>query len=134
MGTEKVRAGLLRQAMGPQARADRATLAVPEDVLWSPLQLPPAGEAPDIEPMAMRVPEECFYIRFGNFDNYLWLKRLTREHGGDIGRMITLRGHDPQLNAKMERQLAIAEPRHDEKRHAQERKLGAQPRPAERLT
>jgi hypothetical protein len=34
---------------------------------------------------------------------------LTQEHGGDIGRMVTLRGHDAKLNKKMERQLAVEE-------------------------
>ncbi|MBP89085.1 MAG: hypothetical protein CMJ64_20610 [Planctomycetaceae bacterium] len=109
VGTEKVRAVLLRQAMESQPAAERAALPVPADVLWSPLPVPTAGVAADIEPIAMRVPEECFYIRFGTFDNYLWLSRLTREYGGDIGRMVTLRGYDARLSEKVQRQLAVHE-------------------------
>lgn len=109
VGTEKVRAGLMRQAMQAQPAAERATLPLPADVLWSPLAVPLDAGSPQIEPIAKRVPEECFYIRFGSFDNYLWLSQLTREYGGDIGRMVTLRGHDPALNAKTQQQLVLQE-------------------------
>jgi hypothetical protein len=94
VGTEKIRVGLMRQAMQPSAGAAPLDFPVPPDVLWTPLVLPPGEIVPAIEPIAMRVPEECFYIRFGSFDNYLWLSRLMREYGGDIGRMVTLRGYD----------------------------------------
>lgn len=109
-GTEKLRAGLMREAMrnsGPPATP--ADQPLPGDVFWSPEVLPPIGEVPNIEPLAFHVPEECFYIRFGNFANYMWFSRLTREFGGDIGRMVTLRGHDAGLNAKSERQMVLHE-------------------------
>ncbi|MDA1055070.1 MAG: hypothetical protein O3C40_32000, partial [Planctomycetota bacterium] len=109
-GTEKVRAGLMREAMQaanqPAAPADQP---IPGDVFWSGEVPPASGELPDIEPIALRVPEECFYIRFGTFENYLWLSKLTREYGGDIGRMVTLRGHDAGLNEKSQRQLVLYE-------------------------
>ncbi|MBI2478291.1 MAG: hypothetical protein HYV60_06505, partial [Planctomycetia bacterium] len=94
-GAENVRAGLMREAMqglGPGSAP--ANLPIPGDVFWTPEVLPAIGDIPNVEPIAIHVPEECFYIRFGSFENYLWLSKLTREHGGDIGRMVTLRGHD----------------------------------------
>ena len=109
-GTENVRAGLMREAMQPTRQpAAPADQPIPGDVFWSPEVLPAIGEVPNIEPMALRIPEECYYIRFGNFQNYLWLSRLTREYGGDIGRMVMLRGHDAGLNEKTERQLVLRE-------------------------
>lgn len=109
-GTENVRAGLMREAMQPTRQpAPPADQPIPGDVFWSPEVLPAIGEAPHVEPIAFRVPEECFYIRFGNFENYLWQSRLMREYGGDISRMLTLRGHDAGLNEKMERQLVLYE-------------------------
>jgi len=41
----------------------------------------------------MHVPEECFYVRFGRFSNYLWLNHLLDDYGGDLAQMITLRAH-----------------------------------------
>lgn len=109
-GTEKVRAALMREAMrSSNEPASAANLPIPGDVMWSPVVLPAIGEAPDVEAMALHVPEECFYVRFGSYENYLWLSRLTREYGGDIERMLTLRGHDAGLNAKTERQLVLEE-------------------------
>ncbi|MBC8356003.1 MAG: hypothetical protein H8E66_28840 [Planctomycetes bacterium] len=106
-GTENVRASLMRETMQVSRRSQPAEYPVPGDVFWTPEVLPAIGEVPDVEPIAMRVPEECFYIRFGSFDNYLWLSKLMREYGGDIGRMVTLHGHDAGLNAKTQRQLAL---------------------------
>ena len=108
-GTENVRAGLMRRAMQSTGPAPSADYPVPGDVFWTPEVLPVIGDSPDVEPIAMQVPEECFYIRFGSFENYLWLSKLTREYGGDIGRMVTLRGHDAGLNAKTQRQLVLHE-------------------------
>lgn len=106
-GTENIRAGIMRQVMQSGERySETANLPIPGDVFWSPEVLPAIGEAPAVEPIALHVPEECFYIRFGSFDNYVWLSKLTREYGGDIGRMVTLRGHDAGLDAKTQQQLA----------------------------
>ncbi len=33
--------------------------------------------------MAMRVPAECFYVRFGSFANFLWLQDTLAKWGGD---------------------------------------------------
>ncbi|MEO8497174.1 MAG: hypothetical protein ABI614_19040, partial [Planctomycetota bacterium] len=109
-GTEKLRAGLMREAMQPaNGPAPPTDHPVPGDVQWSPAALLAIGDVPNIEPIALQVPEECFYIRFGSFENHVWLSRLTREYGGDIGRMVTLRGHDAGLDAKTQRQLVLEE-------------------------
>jgi len=109
-GTEKIREGLLRQSMQPApSPAAPADLPLPTDLGWSDLPLPPVGDEGAIEPIARHVPPECFYMRFGSFENYLWLSRLMREYGGDISRMVTLRGYDERLNEKLQRQLALQE-------------------------
>ncbi|MCB9938589.1 MAG: hypothetical protein H6823_10135 [Planctomycetaceae bacterium] len=109
-GTENVRAGLMREAMRSGARyTESADQPLPGDVFWSPEVLPAIGQVPDVEAIALHVPEECFYVRFGSFANYIWLSKLTREYGGDIGRMVTLRGHDAKLDQKTQRQLALKE-------------------------
>ena len=45
-----------------------------------------------IEPIAMRVPAECFYVRFGSFANFLWLQDTLAKWGGDAQNLIALRG------------------------------------------
>ena len=62
-----------------------------------------------VEPLAMHVPEECFYIRFATFANYLWFRHLSREYGGDLGRMVTLRGSDAQVDQRIQQQMAVKE-------------------------
>jgi len=57
--------------------------------------------------MAQSVPRECFYLRFGEWENHLWLQRLTEEFGGDLGRMIQLRGYKSRIQSKFLNQLAI---------------------------
>ena len=47
-----------------------------------------------IEPIAMHVPAECFYVRFGSFANFLWLQDTLAKWGGDAQNLIALRGLD----------------------------------------
>ncbi len=72
-------------------------------------EIPAADATTPLEPIASRVPAECFYIRFGNFDNYLWLRQLLDDYGGDLGRMATVRGHDAGINQRLENQLGLKE-------------------------
>ena len=81
----------------------------PPNLQWDPL---PATDYPadtEFEPIASRVPEECFYIRFGSFANFRWFRRVMREQGGDLSRLISLRGHDNGADERLEQQLAIKE-------------------------
>ncbi|HPM79835.1 MAG TPA: hypothetical protein PLF81_04020 [Candidatus Anammoximicrobium sp.] len=108
LGAENLRLAALRQTntVGYAAN-DPADLPVPDEIRWQPLVPPAADEQVDIEPIARHVPEECFYIRFGSFQNYLWWDELQQEYGGDLERMITLRGFDDQAGDRMQRQLAL---------------------------
>lgn len=107
LGAEKLRLAVLRQTSAAgYASTGSADLPVPAEIPWQPLT-PPAAESIDIEPIAMRVPEDCFYIRFGSFQNYLWSEKLQDEYGGDLEHMITLRGFDDQAGERMQRQLVL---------------------------
>jgi hypothetical protein len=107
-GVESLRLDALKRSTLGQGDASRsASIALPPDIRWSPLPPLEIAEGVDIEPIAMRVPEDCFYVRFGTFENYLWLDRLQRDYGGDIGRMVTLRGYDAGLSQRVQRQLAL---------------------------
>ena len=69
-----------------------------------------AATTPDvpIEPIAMRVPVECLYVRFGNFPNFLWLRHRMEDWGGELRDVISERGLDYGLNDRMQKQLGIA--------------------------
>jgi hypothetical protein len=60
-----------------------------------------------VEPIAMCVPEECFYLRFGTWENQVWMQRLMEEYGGNLGRMVQLRGFEYKIQSKFLDQLAI---------------------------
>lgn len=107
MGIESLRIATLRRTnLRTEAKAEAADQPVPAAIPWEPLAAPAADPQVDIEPLAKRVPQEWFYIRFGQFENYLWFNRL-QEDFGDFSRMITLRGFDPQLTRRMQQQLAL---------------------------
>ena len=89
--------------------AGPADQPVPEDIAWSAREIPAAAATMPLEPIASHVPEECFYVRFGSFDNYLWLRQLLEDYGGDIGRMVTARGQDAGINERLENQLGLKE-------------------------
>jgi hypothetical protein len=60
-----------------------------------------------IEPLAEHVPPECFYIRFGNFPNYLWFHDTLERWSGDLKNLFNRRGLNYHVNEKMERQLSL---------------------------
>jgi hypothetical protein len=55
------------------------------------------------------VPEECFYLRFGSFSNYLWLRKFLEQNGGRTSQLISLRGHDAMVNQRTQDQLGLKE-------------------------
>lgn len=106
-GTEKVRAAIFRRAAMGTAEPVQADLPLPESPHWSPAAVSLGQGAVNIEPLASRVPPECFYIRYGSFENYLWFRDLSEEYGGDVGRMFTIRGSNDGSARRVEAQLNL---------------------------
>jgi len=77
----------------------------------SPTDLPaPASALPaTIEPLATHVPHECFYLRFGNFPNYLWYRDFTRHWQGDLGNMLVNQSVDHNNSERFQQQIAVGE-------------------------
>ena len=108
LSMERLRSETMRDTM--QGRGDfgqPADQPLPPAARWAPLPLAREARPAEIEPLAMRVPHECFYVRFGRFSNYLWLNRLVEEYGGDIGSMVTLRSYVAPMSQRTQRQLAL---------------------------
>ncbi len=60
-----------------------------------------------MERLAAHIPEECFELRFGTYDNYRWFRsRLTR-WGGNLRDITTTSSLDYQIQERLERQLVL---------------------------
>ena len=105
---ESLRSQAIKDAMFGYSDMQPATNALPSGVFWEEADLD-AGAFRDVElePFAQCIPEECFYLRFGTWKNQIWLRRLTDEFGGDLGRMVSLRGFKSRVQSKFLNQLAI---------------------------
>jgi hypothetical protein len=62
-----------------------------------------------IEPIATHVPQECFYLRFGNFTNYLWFRDFMRHWQGDLGNMVVLKSVNHGNSDRFQQQIAVGE-------------------------
>ena len=64
------------------------------------------GESlPTVEPLACCVPAECFYVRFGNFGNLVWLQDFLSHLGGDAQNLLVTRAVNPGLQNRFEQRL-----------------------------
>lgn len=107
-GIERLRRQTLQETMrGAGDFGQVADLPLPAEPRWRAPALPPLAGDAQVEPLAMHVPAECFYVRFGKFSNYLWLNKLIAEYGGDLSSMVTLRGYFPPLNDRVQAQLGL---------------------------
>ena len=108
-GVEKLRRQTLMATMRGEGDFDAAAdEPLPPAPQWGAPEFPAlAEENIDIEPLAMHVPAACFYIRFGRFNNYLWLNRLLSDYGGDLASMVTLRAYFPSVNDRVQNQLGL---------------------------
>lgn len=107
--TEPLRVAVQRDRMtGRIGSGEQAELPLPEPLPAPPLQFhDEGGEEPAVEPIALRVPEECIYIRFGSFSNFLWLQDTLKRWGGDLSNLVSLRGLDRGMGRRMEEQLVL---------------------------
>jgi hypothetical protein len=108
LGTESARQEMSRSILLGQQAQEQATEVLPEEL---PLPKPELLDPPqaDVEPIAMHVPVECLYVRFGSFPNFLWLRHRTDEWGGQLRDVISERGMDYGMNERMQRQLGLHE-------------------------
>ncbi len=107
-GTESIEEEVFRRAAAGDTRAaETASLPLPAPPAWNSANYPEVGPEVQIEPLASRVPPECCYIRYGAFENYLWFRDLLAEYGGDLTRMVTLRGVNDQTSQRLETQLNL---------------------------
>ncbi|MCA9213642.1 MAG: hypothetical protein KDB27_11280 [Planctomycetales bacterium] len=107
--TESLRIDAMRDTMLSRSSTGNELHPLPSGLLWPEDER--VIDVPDssIEQIARYVPNDWLYVRFGSFDNYLWLSNLAEQNGGDLSRMLTLRGHDALVSTKMQLQLGLRE-------------------------
>jgi hypothetical protein len=102
---EPLRDDILEDVLRSPNSAVEASLSVPTAPRWMPQALPPVPPDVVIESIATRVPPECFYLRFGSFNNYVWFQELSTRFGGDIGQAVLMRGFNYEASARIERMM-----------------------------
>ncbi len=107
LGTESIRVGMIQDRIlglnNLNLPADRP-LPAPLPALRDEIEdLPEVS----VEPIAMRVPQECFYVRFGSYANLLWFQDTLARWGGDLQNLVASRGLDHELNKRFEERLAV---------------------------
>lgn len=114
MDVESIRSELVRGWFAGQLENEPADRPVPSPIVWQPIAAEGTPDDVVIEPMADRVPVDCFYFRFGTWDNQVWVKKLLEEFGGDLTRMVSLRGYQARVQQKFLDQLALESTQLDE--------------------
>ena len=106
-GDEAYRASVLRDLMLGEWDADDEQLLPIEN---TPEPIAAMADVPDgIEPLATVVPAECFYLRFGSFENYSWTKKFLDRSKGDLTNLVALRSIQRPTNATLQQQLGLSE-------------------------
>jgi hypothetical protein len=108
-GTERLRYDLMRQSFSdPAVFNQTASLPVPAAIDWAASAPLVAGDHDiEVESIAKCIPKECFYIRFGSWENQVWLKNFAEREGSDLSRLITLRSFDQRISNRLQEQLSI---------------------------
>ena len=110
VGSESLRDRLSNEQLTVSVADTSRRVAVPQPPRWKNHPIPdlPAGQSLEsipIEPIAKVVPPECFYIRFGSFQNYLWFQKLSESRGGDIAQLAMMRGYNYESTQRVSRLL-----------------------------
>jgi hypothetical protein len=107
-GTETIRIAFQQDRMrGRRSYNETADLPLPAPLDAPELQISDPVPGVEIDTIAMRVPAECFYVRFGSFSNFLWMQDTLDQWGGDAKNLIAERGVEAGLAEKIENQLVI---------------------------
>jgi len=107
VGSESVRTALQQDRI-----LGLTNLALPADLPLPPTE-PSLPDVPEpaadvqVEPMAMHVPAEFFYVRFGSFDNFLWFQDTLDTWGGDLQNLVATRSLDYGRNERLQEQLVL---------------------------
>ena len=104
---ESLRNDQIRKLMVQGVDLSPADQPLPDEIGWTPVRVENLPDKVEIEPIAKCVPKECFYLRFGTWGNQIWFQKLMEDFGGDLSRMIQVRGFKYKIQSKFLKQLSI---------------------------
>ena len=111
LGTESIRLAMQSNTMlKTKSEKEPADRDLPEAASPPPMPVPDFDDSKIvIEPLAARVPQECFYLRFGSFSVFLDAKDFLDRWGTIFRSTLSSRGVDYDISKRLERQLALRE-------------------------
>lgn len=107
LGTDEFRIRQMRATMKGETR-DRLTQPLPANT-FQVRTGNAEGEKVPVEKLAEHVPEECYYVRFGSWSNYVWLKSYLRDRAADLSRVVQMRSYDIRLDDRIQNQLGVSD-------------------------
>ncbi|MDR2861708.1 MAG: hypothetical protein LBV07_04095, partial [Syntrophobacterales bacterium] len=111
LGTESIRLAMQTDTMlNTKTKNEPADHDLPEATSPPPIPVPDFDEATvKVEPLAARVPQECFYLRFGSFSTFQDARNFLDRWGTVFRSALSSRSVDYNINKRMEHQLALRE-------------------------
>ncbi|MEW4488180.1 hypothetical protein AB1L42_08870 [Thalassoglobus sp. JC818] len=108
-GFESVRLAMMTDEEVKQSRQpEEAIYPLPRPIQIASVTTPFLGSNFQVEPIASAVPPECFYLRCGRIQNYLWVRDLLMGWGGGMSDIVAVKNVDPELRSRYERQLCFS--------------------------
>ena len=108
LDTESIRVAMQQdRLLELTALGEVAEGPLPQPIAPEPLITPEPPADVKVEPLALRVPAECFYMRFGSFSNFLWFQDTLARWEGDLRNLLARRGLNYEHSRRAEEQLAL---------------------------
>lgn len=107
-GTESIRIAMQKDALLATAKGrELATHQIPKAALPPAVTIPEPAADVQVEPLAMVIPPEFFYVRLQGYDDLSWARQQIDQFGADLRDLSTARGFDYHLSDRLENQLEL---------------------------
>ena len=107
-GTESIRIAMQKDALLATGKGrELATQPIPKAALPPAVTFPEPAADVQVEPMAMVIPPEFFYVRLQGYDDLSWARQQIDQFGADLRDLSTARGFDYHLSDRLENQLEL---------------------------
>lgn len=107
-GAESVRVALQRETLlQTSENQQKTTEPLPEPVLPRAVEIPEPAADVVVEPLAMHVPAEYFYVRLASYEDLTWARRQIDQLGTDVRDLMNARGFDYHMSTRIQDQLEL---------------------------
>lgn len=107
-GIESVKLAMQEDVtLNQSTRHEKANRPIPPAPRMRSIAIPSVPASTWIEPIAMHVPAECFYLRTGSLANYRYFREFLLSWGGNLDDIVATPSLDHQTREKIEDQLGL---------------------------